>query len=135
MRPKSNGSSTIGMKKSVVATSACSSFRRYTAAFNLNLLRHLNRLIESDFEPRDWRHVACFDAERSRIEMHLEARRELVVRWPGGARPFAAGERIHTENSCKYSVEGFDGLLRTAGYTRTRAWTDERAWFAVFAAA
>ena len=106
-----------------------------TAAFNLNLLVHVNRLLGSDFAPREWRHVAHFDAAASRIRMHLEARHALVVRWPGGERAFAAGERIHTENSCKYSVEGFDGLLRTAGYTRTRAWTDERAWFAVFAAA
>jgi uncharacterized SAM-dependent methyltransferase len=67
--------------------------------------------------------------------MYLEARRDLVVRLPDGERRFAAGERIHTENSCKYTVEGFDALLHAAGYTRTRCWTDERRWFAVFAAA
>jgi len=60
-----------------------------TAAFNLNLLRHLNRLLGADFALRDWRHVALFDANASRIEMHLEARRALTVRWPGGARHFA----------------------------------------------
>lgn len=105
-----------------------------TAAFNLNALAHVNRLLGSDFEPRDWRHVALFDEAHSRIEMHLEARRALVLRWPAGERAFAAGERIHTENSYKFSVEGFDGLLRTAGFTRTRAWTDPRGWFAVFVA-
>lgn len=105
-----------------------------TAAFNLNALVHVNRLLGSDFDPRAWRHVAFFDEARSRIEMHLEARCALAVRWPGGERRFAAGERIHTENSCKYRVEDFDGLLRTAGYTRTRAWTDANGWFAVFVA-
>jgi L-histidine Nalpha-methyltransferase len=105
-----------------------------TAAFNLNVLSHVNRLLGSDFALRDWKHVAFFDEAASRIEMHLEARRALTVRWPGGERRFAEGERIHTENSCKYTVEGFDALLRRAGYTHTRCWTDERSWFAVFAA-
>jgi len=105
-----------------------------TAAFNLNVLAHANRLLGSDFEPRDWRHVAVFNEAPSRIEMHLEARHAVAVHWPGGERRFAAGERIHTENSYKFSVEGFDGLLRTAGWSRTRAWTDPRGWFAVFVA-
>ncbi len=106
-----------------------------TAAFNLNALRHLNALIGSDFEPRQWRHVAFFNAEASRIEMHLEARQALSVAWPGGSRDFAAGERIHTENSCKYTVDGFAGLLVEAGFAAPRCWTDERGWFAVFWAA
>ena len=103
-----------------------------TAAFNLNLLRHLNRLIESDFEPREWRHVARFDGERSRIEMLLEARRDVVVRWPGATRPFAAGERIHTENSYKYAPDGFDALLQRAGFGQPTRWTDPQGWFAVY---
>jgi L-histidine Nalpha-methyltransferase len=105
-----------------------------TAAFNLNTLAHVNRLLGSDFALRQWRHVAFFDEARSRIEMHLEAREAVTVRWPGGERRFAAGERIHTENSCKYSVESFDALLRRAGYVHTRCWTDDQGWFAVFAA-
>jgi dimethylhistidine N-methyltransferase len=106
-----------------------------TAAFNLNLLRHLNRLLGSDFDVRDWRHVAFFDAAASRIEMHLEARRALLVRWPGGERRFDAGERIHTEDSYKWTREGFEALLRAAGFARVQCWTDDRAWFAVMLAA
>ena len=106
-----------------------------TAAFNLNALRHLNALIDSDFEPRQWRHVAFFNAAESRIEMHLEARTEVVVAWPGGSRRFAAGERIHTENSCKYTTEGFATMLVEAGFDAPLHWTDERGWFAVFWAA
>jgi L-histidine N-alpha-methyltransferase len=105
-----------------------------TAAFNLNLLRHVNRLLGSDFETAQWRHVAVFDAAQDRVEMHLEARCDLQVRWPGGSLLRRAGERVHTENACKYSVEGFDALLRRAGYTRTRCWTDPQGWFAVFVA-
>lgn len=106
-----------------------------TAAFNLNVLLHVNRLLGSDFELRDWRHRAGFDAAASRIDMHLEARRSLSVRWPGGERRFAEGERIHTEHSYKYRVDAFDALLRQAGFGQAECWLDERAWFAVFAAA
>ena len=103
-----------------------------TAAFNLNALAHLNRVVGSDFAPRQWKHVAFFDTTRERIEMHLEARTAQSVRWPGGGRDFAAGERIHTENSCKYTVDGFAALLRKAGFTALRHWSDENGWFAVF---
>ncbi|TFV95457.1 L-histidine N(alpha)-methyltransferase [Oxalobacteraceae bacterium OM1] len=102
-----------------------------TAAFNLNLLQHLNTLIGTDFNARDWRHRACFNAEQSRIEMHLEARHNVTVRWPGGERHFAAGEGIHTENSYKYTRERFLGLLERAGFGKVRTWTDARGWFMV----
>jgi dimethylhistidine N-methyltransferase len=103
-----------------------------TAAFNLNLLRNLNRAIGSDFEPRGWRHVGLFNEQASRIEMHLEARHAQVVRWPGGERRFAAGERIHTENSYKYTRSSFAELLRRAGFGRQECWTAPDDWFAVF---
>ena len=106
-----------------------------TAAFNLNLLRHVNRLLCSDFEVRDWCHVALFNEAESRIEMHLEARRDVAVRWPGAERRFAAGERIHTENSYKYRSDAFEALLRAAGFTQTHCWTDAQRGFAVYCAA
>ena len=105
-----------------------------TAAFNLNLLRHLNRLLGADFDVRDWRHVAFFDRRASRIEMHLEARRSLAVRWRGGERCFAAGERMHTEDSYKWTEDDFAALLRDAGFREVRSWTDEAGWFAVMLA-
>ena len=103
-----------------------------TAAFDLNLLRHLNREIGSDFDPVQWRHVALYDAARSRIEMHLEARSALTVRWRGGERGFASGERLHTENSYKYTPAAFAGLLAQAGFAASTRWLDDREWFAVF---
>ena len=102
-----------------------------TAAFNLNLLRHLNRLLRSDFDPRQWQHVALYDAAAGRVEMHLQARHPLTVQWPGGERRFAAGERIHTENSYKWQRADFEALLRDAGFARVQTWTDEQGWFAV----
>jgi dimethylhistidine N-methyltransferase len=105
-----------------------------TAAFNLNVLRHLNRLIGSSFNMREWRHVALFDPVASRIEMHLEARHSLTVAWPGGERHFAVGERLHTENSYKWRAADFQAVLHDAGFGRVQAWTDERSGFAVMLA-
>ena len=105
-----------------------------TAAFNLNLLRRLNALLGCDARIEDFAHVALFNEADSRIEMHLQARRDVTLRWPGGERRIAAGERIHTENSYKYSVEAFDGLLREAGFRHTTCWTDPQRWFALFLA-
>lgn len=107
-----------------------------TAAFNLNMLRHVNARLGADFSIGDWRHVAFYDVESSRIEMHLEARRPLTVNWPGAngtvSRPFPAGARIHTENSWKYTPDGFTTLLQEAGFDRIEVWTDPRRWFALF---
>lgn len=106
-----------------------------TAAFNKNLLRHINRLLGSDFDARQWRHLALFNEAESRIEMHLQAQKNLSVRWPGGERAFRGGERIHTENSYKYTLASMSALLRRAGFTQINYWTDPKDWFAVFWAA
>lgn len=103
-----------------------------TAAFDLNLLLHINRLVGSNFEVRDWRHLSRFNAPLSRVEMHLQARHAVRVRWPGGERLFAAGDTIHTENACKWTVPDFEALLRAAGFASTRVWTDPALRFAVF---
>ena len=105
-----------------------------TAAFNLNLLNHLNRLLGADFRLREWQHLARWDEPQARIEMHLEARRSLTVAWPGGERRFAAGERIHTENSYKWTVPRFEQLLRDAGFAQVQHWCDDAQWFGVFLA-
>lgn len=105
-----------------------------TAAFNRNMLLHLCRLAGADFSLADWRHVAFFNRAASRIEMHLEALRDVTVSWPGGARRFAAGERMHTENSYKWRADDFAALLQRAGFSRLQRWTDAAGWFAVFVA-
>jgi dimethylhistidine N-methyltransferase len=102
-----------------------------TAAFNLNSLRHVNRILGSDFDVRQWRHLGFFNAELGRIEMHLQALSDVVVTWPGGTRHFTEGERIHTENSYKYTVPAFLQLLEQAGFGSARTWSDASDWFAV----
>ena len=103
-----------------------------TAAFNRNLLLHVNRLLGADFAPAAWRHVGLYNAAESRIEMHLQATGAQTVRWPGGERAFADGERLHTENSYKWEPEAFEALLREAGFGAVRHWTDAQGWFSVF---
>ncbi|GAB4477118.1 MAG: L-histidine N(alpha)-methyltransferase [Burkholderiaceae bacterium] len=103
-----------------------------TAAFNRNVLRHVNRLLGADFDVSQWKHVAFYAPRHTRIEMHLEALADTAVRWSGGERRFRRGERIHTENSYKYRPETFAELLRAAGWHPRHVWLDARAWFAVF---
>ena len=77
---------------------------------------------------------ALFNETESRIEMHLEARQQVTVTWPDGQRDFAAGERIHTENSYKFTPDGFRALLVQAGLQPVGMWTDPKQWFGVFVA-
>jgi dimethylhistidine N-methyltransferase len=102
-----------------------------TAAFNLNVLLHMNRLLGSDFEVSGWRHVALLNDVHNRIEMHLQAMRQMRVTWPGGSRMFFEGEQIHTENSYKYSKAGFVDLLKNCGFGDVTSWSDPGQKFLV----
>jgi dimethylhistidine N-methyltransferase len=102
-----------------------------TAAFNLNVLKHVNRIIGSDFDVSDWEHFAIFNQEESRIEMHLRAKRDVSVTWPSQSMHFKAGEMIHTENSYKYTKASFSDLLIKAGFANVQTWTDPKELFMV----
>ena len=103
-----------------------------TAAFNRNMLLHINKLLGSDFNIAQWQHRALFNTELLRIEMHLDAMEDLTVRWGGGERKFAKNEGIHTENSYKYTVESFSQLLKNAGFQVVKPWQDANQQFCVF---
>ena len=103
-----------------------------TAAFNKNVLLNINDLLGADFDLRKWQHVAVFNVEQSRIEMHLQAIANTTVRWSGHERSFAPGERIHTENSYKYTLDSMTALLKQAGFGKVQHWTDTQGWFGVF---
>ncbi len=104
-----------------------------TAEFNRNILAHVNRLFGGDFEPAAFRHIALWNGDASRMEMHLEASRPQRVALPELELTvdFAAGDRIHTENSYKLTREVQEQLLRAAGFEPEVAWLDGRGWFAV----
>jgi len=102
-----------------------------TAAFNLNLLARINRELGADFDPRRWRHYAFYNPAQGRIEMHLVALAAQRVRLGSHRWRFAAGETIHTENSYKYSLDGFRELAAKAGFRSARVWTDRGGLFAL----
>ncbi len=103
-----------------------------TGAFNRNVLNHVNALIGSDFDPAAFGHVAFYNAAASRVEMHLEALRAQCAIVDGHERVFAPGDRIHTENSYKYTPEQFAAVLRRAGFADITVWQDEAGDFAVY---
>ena len=104
-----------------------------TAAFNRNLLVRLNRELDSDFHPEMFAHRAVWNANKSRMEMHLVSETKQSVWLPAiDLRvEFEAGESIHTENSYKYRAGDAEALVAKAGFTHEVTWTDDRGWFAV----
>ncbi len=102
-----------------------------TVAFNLNLLARINRELGAAFDLEAFGHVALFDAEASRIEMHLESLRDQSVTVAGRVVHLAAGERVCTEHSYKFTVPSFEALARDAGWRMDAAWTDPGDLFAV----
>ena len=102
-----------------------------TAAFNLNLLARINRELGGDFDLRRFRHYAFYNASLGRVEMHLVSLVRQNVRVGRSRFQFDAGETIHTENSCKYSVEEFQVLAAEAGFRGARVWCDRRGLFSL----
>ena len=118
-------------KDANVLHAAYNDSRRVTAAFNLNLLVRMNRELGADFDVKRFAHYAFYNAAAGRIEMHLVSLRPQTVRIGEHRFAFDAGESIHTENSYKYSIEGFRALAGQAGFTSDRAWTDRKGLFAL----
>ncbi len=102
-----------------------------TAAFNRNVLSHVNRVLGCDFVTEAFVHRAFYDAGAGRIEMHLEATSPQAVILDGTRRTFAAGERIHTENSYKYAPAEAAALLTRAGFAGIHCWQDPNGDFSV----
>jgi len=102
-----------------------------TAAFDLNLLVRMNRELSADFRTDRFRHESRFDADLSRVEMHLVSRVAQRVRVAGRAFTFERGESLHTESAYKWEARTFDALAAIAGWRPERAWSDERAWYSV----
>jgi L-histidine N-alpha-methyltransferase len=104
-----------------------------TAAFNLNLLRRINRELGGNFDLTAFAHEARWNEDEGRVEMHLVSLGRQQVRVGGHRFDFAAGESIHTENSYKYRIEGFRQMAAEAGYEPIKVWTDARQLFSVHA--
>ena len=104
-----------------------------TAAFNKNILARINRELEANFDLDTFRHVALWNRRCSRMEMHLESTvaQQVFVPLLDMDIDFAAGERIHTENSYKYTAEMIESILRESGFKLEQSWHDRQKWFGV----
>jgi dimethylhistidine N-methyltransferase len=122
----------VDLKKDAnVLHAAYNDSRGVTAAFNLNLLKRINRELGGDFDLRRFAHYAFYDPTLGRIEMHLISKTRQLVKVSRQRFRFEPGESIHTENSYKYSVEDFRALAARAGYRARKLWMDRAGLFAL----
>src|SRR6185437_1831246 len=120
-------------KDSAVLDAAYDDSLGVTAAFNRNMLAHLNRRFGFDFVPEAYIHRGFYNPREGRVEMHLEAARDQAVHLGGGVvRRFDRGDRIHTENSYKYHAPEFEALLGEAGFDAVRRWSSPGDAYFVF---
>jgi dimethylhistidine N-methyltransferase len=103
-----------------------------TAQFNKNLLTRINRELGGDFDVDAFEHVAIWNAQLNRIEMHLVSRVDQIVNAAQRTFAFRAGERLHTENSHKFTVASFAALAAKAGWSLGKQWISEAPQFAIF---
>jgi len=102
-----------------------------TAAFNLNLLARANRELDADFDLSGFAHHALYQPVLQRIEMHLVSKRRQCVTIGDAQYMFDEGESIHTENSYKFTMDGFRQLATRAGFVPEATWLDARRSFSV----
>ncbi|GAB4226966.1 MAG: L-histidine N(alpha)-methyltransferase [Methyloligellaceae bacterium] len=102
-----------------------------TAAFTLNLLRRINRELEGSFDLAGFAHRALYNEAVGRIEIYLESLRDQSASVCGRRFSFPAGERIHVENSHKYTLPQFRTLAEAAGWRSAAVWTDARDYFSL----
>ncbi len=103
-----------------------------TALFNLNVINHVNKLLDSDIDTELFEHVAFYNEEHCRIEMHLQSKANHQYHLDNiGQVSFSEEERIHTEYSYKYTIDSFSQLAAQAGLKLENYWIDDDALFSV----
>lgn len=122
----------VDLKKDVATLNAAyNDAAGVTADFNRNLLERIRAELDSDVDPASFDHYAFYNPIESRIEMHLISRARQRVQVEGHVFDFELGEGIHTENSYKYTTNGFARLAADAGFRREGLWCDAAALFSV----
>lgn len=120
-------------KSSKILLPAYNDSQGITAAFNKNILARLNRELDADFDLSAFQHVALWNRQCSRMEIYLESTADQLVFIPAIEMDvhFTRSERIHTENSYKYTDEMVRTILQESGFLLERTWTDLKRWFGV----
>jgi L-histidine Nalpha-methyltransferase len=120
-------------KSTAILEAAYDDSQGITAAFNRNMLLHLNRRYKGNFDPAAFDHLALYNMEKRQIEMHLVSRiaQSVTLEKLGLSVEFAPGERLHTEISRKFEVSSLKSNLEAHGIPCVQVWTDPQSWFAV----
>ncbi len=105
--------------------------QKVTETFNLNILNVVNQLCKTNFSTKDFRHIAFYNKQQNRIEMHLEALKNITVtsRYLPESIKIKQGERIHTENSYKFDNEKIKRIAEQSGFQIKRIFNDSNNWF------
>jgi uncharacterized SAM-dependent methyltransferase len=116
-----------------VLNSAYNDSAGYTAEFNLNLLNRINDELEGNFDMDKFEHLSFYNDEESRIEMHIVSRTDQTVNIDAinSTIRFRKGERIHTENSYKFTDEMINELADYAGLQVAKCWQDKKKYFSL----
>jgi L-histidine Nalpha-methyltransferase len=131
---RDNGALLIGVdlqKDPAVIENAYNDSAGVTAAFNVNMLRHLNRDYGADFDLDTFSHDARYDPDEGRVVLRLVSAKDQVVRLGDAEIDIAEGEAILTEYSHKYTLKGFASMAEQAGFRVTKVWTDPDRLFSV----
>lgn len=102
-----------------------------TAAFNLNILRHLNHRFGGDFNLDNFEHFAFFNTAASQIEMHLRSLTAQTAKLKDLDLEISlqSGETIHTEISRKFNLPALTNTLEAHALQPLKVWTDSQSWF------
>lgn len=121
------------LKPEATIEAAYNDTRGVTSEFNKNILRVINRELNADFKPSHFDHVAFFNRDRERIEMHLRANRKTTVNIDDLELELNIDkdETIHTENSCKFSRDGVRHLVKKSGLDIMNWYSDDKGWFSL----
>jgi L-histidine N-alpha-methyltransferase len=121
------------VKQKEIIESAYNDSQMITEQFNKNILQVVNTLVNTDFNPDLFDHVAFYNQDLSRIEMHLRAQKDLEISCPSLAQPLKLkkNETIHTENSYKFTEEQIHKLAQQSGLTIEKILSDEHQWFSL----
>jgi dimethylhistidine N-methyltransferase len=123
----------VDMKKDeAMLNRAYNDARGVTAAFNLNILEHLNREYDADFDLDSFAHEASYNEDLGCVQMFLISKKDQSINVAGAVIRLKAGEKIHTENSHKYTVGEVITMAEAAGFTSSRVWQDDQELFGVF---
>ncbi len=121
------------VKEEFVLHAAYNDTAGLTAAFNLNLLRVINRELDADFDLQGFEHRALYNQDAQQVEMYLVANRPQAahLRALNEMLSFEEGERILTEISRKFTRGGLRTLLRDAGFEVTAQYEPQNCYFSL----